>query len=436
MTEDRAVVGAYANDDTGFNSGSIYIYDRINSNWTETKLTASDAASDDEFGRSVAAHYNRVLAGTPGDDDNGSSSGSVYIFDWNGVSWLETKVSASDGSADDLFGRDVSAHGSRILVGASGDDDNGSSSGSIYVYDWDGANWIETKIISSDGSANDLFGRSVSIDMDRIVVGCTGDDDHGTDSGSAYVYDWNGATWVESKLTASDASSYDYFGSDVDIYGDRIIVGSESDDDNGSGSGSAYVYDWNGVTWVETKLSASDGAASDDFGWSVALDKHKAVVGAYADDDNGNSSGSLYLYEFDGVDWKEKKTIASDGLDNDFFGWSVAIHGNRAIAGAYSDDDNGPISGSAYIYDYNLCELGTIVNTFQDVGSGLWTDASNWSKGTVPGPCHRVVIPDGESVLLLNNEEAECYTFEVVQGGNFTAEDGAIFTVRTNKIQD
>jgi len=134
-------------------------------------------------------------------------------------------------------------------------------------------------------------------------------------------------------------------------------VGADYDEANGIISGSAYIYQFDGVSWQETKLSASDGAAYDYFGISVAISGDTAIVGAYGDDDNGSSSGSAYIYQFDGGSWQETKLTASDGATYDEFGNSVAISGDTAIVGAYYADDNGTGSGSAYIYN-----TGTVLN--------------------------------------------------------------------------
>jgi len=123
----------------------------------------------------------------------------------------------------------------------------------------------------------------------------------------------------------------------------------------GEDSGSAYLYkfDPSDSSWVETKLIASDGAANDYFGYSVSISGDSALVGAYSDDDNGDRSGSAYLYKFDPLDssWVETKLTAPDGAESDYFGSSVSISGNSALVGAWGndgDDDDELGSGSAY----------------------------------------------------------------------------------------
>jgi len=154
---------------------------------------------------------------------------------------------------------------------------------------------------------------------------------------------------TEVKLLASDGAASDYFGWSVAISGDTAVVGAYNDDDKGSNSGSAYVFVRSGDTWTQqAKLLASDSAAYDYFGWSVAVSGDTAVVGAYMDDDKGNNSGSAYVFVRSGDTWTEQaKLTASDGAENDYFGISVAISGDTWLVGAFNDDSS---KGSAYVY--------------------------------------------------------------------------------------
>jgi len=153
------------------------------------------------------------------------------------------------------------------------------------------------------------------------------------------------------KLTASDAAAFDYFGFSVSISGDTAIVGAFADDDAGSQSGSAYIFGWDGSQWTQTtKLTASDAALEDQFGASVSVSGDTALVGAYSDDDAGGASGSAYTFGWDGSQWSETaKLTASDAAPADRFGISVSISGNAAIVGAALNDDAGSYSGSAYV---------------------------------------------------------------------------------------
>ena len=238
------------------------------------------------------------------------------------------KLMASDGAATDGFGISVSLSGRVALVGADWHDDAGTNSGSAYVYRYNGTNWTEeTKLLASDAAALDQFGHAVAVSGDVAVVGAWGDDDAGGLSGSAYVYRYDGGTWLEeAKLTASNGAAEDYFGWSVSVCGDLVVVGAWANDEAGLESGSAYVYRHNGTTWLEeATLTASDAEEVAVFGWSVSVSADVVLVGAMWTADAGNSSGSAYVFRYDGGSWVEEvKLTASDAEELDWFGYSVS----------------------------------------------------------------------------------------------------------------
>jgi PKD repeat protein len=214
--------------------------------------------------------------------------------------------------------------------------------------------WTEqAKLLASDGAEGDTFGVSVSIDGDYAIIGAYYDNDNGACSGSAYIFKRSGTTWTEqAKLLASDGAEGDTFGVSVSIDGDYAIIGAHGNDDNGDVSGSAYIFKRSETTWTEqAKLLASDGAEDDIFGVSVSIDGDYAIIGACYDSDNGAFSGSAYIFKRSETTWTEQaKLLASDGAEGDTFGVSVSIDGDYAIIGACYDNDNGAFSGSAYIF--------------------------------------------------------------------------------------
>ena len=254
-----------------------------------------------------------------------------------------TKFLAPDGAVDDYFGRSVAVSDTTIVVGAYLDDDAGSGSGSAYIFNTDGT--YVTKITAPDGTAGDYFGHSVAVSDTAIVVGARMDDDKGDNSGSAYIFNTDG-TYV-TKITAPDGAAGDYFGHSVAVSDTAIVVGAYLDDDKGDNSGSVYIFNTDG-TYI-TKITAPDGAADDYFGYSVAISDTAIVVGAYGDDDNGGLSGSAYIFNTDGT--YVTKITAPDGAAGDYFGRSVAVSDTAIVVGAHYDDDNGDNSGSSYIFN-------------------------------------------------------------------------------------
>ena len=214
----------------------------------------------------------------------------------------------------------------------------------------------QAQLTASDGAASDYFG-AVAISGDTAVVGANADDVGGNaDQGSAYVFVRSGTTWSQqAQLTASDGAAGDRFGYSVAVSGDTAVVGA-FDDNVGVNAhqGSAYVYLRTGTTWSEqAHLTAADGAAGDDFGISAALVGETAVVGADTDDVGGHANqGSAYVYLRTGTTWSEQAHLtADDGTDGDMFGNSVALSGETAVVSALFDDVGATADqGSAYVF--------------------------------------------------------------------------------------
>ncbi|MCP4594668.1 MAG: hypothetical protein GY842_28380, partial [bacterium] len=359
-----AVVGARYDDDHGSCSGSAYVFRYDGVAWEqEAKLAAADGAKDDYFGHSVSVSGDVAIVGAYQHDDPVEDSGAAYIFQRGGSTWERVAKLAPDVVVDEgRFGHSVSISGGVAVVGAPGDGYWGSESGAAYVFRRHGAVWeLEARLAAEDGARRDEFGWCVSINGDIVIVGAHGDDDHGDYSGSAYVFRFHpgdpGAWEQEAKLTASDGYRYDYFGHCVSIGSGLAIVGAFQDDDNGSASGSAYLFRYHPGApnlWAqEAKLTASDGAATDYFGRAVAIMRGTALVGAYRDDDHGDSSGSIYVFRHNhgspGVWEQEKKITAVDAGEDDRFGRIISVSGHVAVVGAYHDDDSADNAGAAYV---------------------------------------------------------------------------------------
>ena len=395
------VVSAQGDDDNGAGSGSVYVYDANDLSASPTKLTAFDGTADDQFGISVAVTADKIIVGAAGDDDRGSMSGSVYVFDTNDLSATPTKLTAFDGTARDFFGNSVAATSDKIIVSAQGDDDKGSMSGSVYVFDANDLSAQPTKLTAFDGAAGDQFGRnSVAATADKIIVGAYYDDDNGSASGSVYVYDANDLSAQPTKLTAFDGDTEDNFGYSVAVTADKIIVGAMGDGDNGAYSGSVYVYDINDLSASPTKLTAYDGAARDQFGTSVAATADKIVVGARQDDDNGSGSGSVYVYDANDLSAQPTKLTAFDGAEYDSFGYSVDTINDKIFVGAWGDADNGTNTGSVYVYDANdLSASPTKLTAFD----GAANDNFGYSVAAISAPSalNGVTVTQSDNVFTV-----------------------------------
>jgi len=341
------------------------------------KITSFDGHSLDQFGISIAISNRIVAVGSHQDDDNGLNSGSVYLYDiFTGKQLF--KLLANDGAIHDNFGRHIAIDDGMVVVFGSNavylfdastgiqiskllvsgaravaidngivvigaprtDGGNGSLSGSVYLFDVLTGMQI-SRLIALEGSQGDLFGHSVAIENGVVAIGAVQDDDNGIDTGSAYLFDASTGTELF-RLLAKDREAGDQFGVSISIDNGIVAIGASFDDDQGDFSGSAYLFDVSTGKQI-LKILPSDGAERVFFGGSIVVNNGNVAVGAY-----GNN-GSAYLFNVSTGN-QIAKLLASDGSDGDSFGISIDMDNGVVAIGAYRDDDDGTESGSAYLF--------------------------------------------------------------------------------------
>ncbi|MFG0330297.1 MAG: hypothetical protein ACF8PN_10400 [Phycisphaerales bacterium] len=306
VERDTIAVGAVFAEGAVDESGVVYVFKRqVDGSWAEEARLANPGGDwDERFGAALTLEGDTLIVGAPQYSGDDYQSGGVFVYerDTLGVWSLSQTLTASDGEAWDAFGFDVALDGGALVVGAPQDNDIGYGSGSIYLFALDaGGLWVEIdKLNAWDAGEGDGFGAAVDVGSRFAIVGAASDDDRGLNAGAAYLFrvSATGLT-ADSKLLASDGQANDQFGVSVALHDNRALVGAYWDGVNGSNSGSAYVFhaDSSGVWSEEDKLVPSDGAVGDWFGQSVGLDAGVAVVGSPNDDDLGDRSGSAYVFE-------------------------------------------------------------------------------------------------------------------------------------------
>ena len=320
----------------------------------ESKIVASDGQTDDRFGKNVVTTDNWVIVSANRDDDNGLNSGSVYAYYIDNDNFEEYKIQPLDGTSDDYFGKSISIDNNWLAVGSVYDDENGIKSGSCYVFYFNGLNWIQhSKIIPSDGSPYDRFGYTVDIKNDILIVSAVYDDDFGNDSGSVYIYRKINNVWeFEQKIFSPDIEEEDLFGLSLSIHDDIILASSVYDDDFGDNSGSVNSFVYTNSGWVHSqKILPSDGNEFDLFGNSIDQSDNILAIGSFYSDSDFNNSGSVYIYtKNDNFFEFSLKIQAYDASLNDKFGQMVTVYENWVAVGSLNND-NGINSGSIYIYN-------------------------------------------------------------------------------------
>ena len=315
-----------------------------------TKVVAADGMAGDRFGGPVAVDGDTAVIGALFDDVGANmDQGSAYVFMRSGTRWVQQQqLLATGGAATDLFGSSVAISGDTIIVGAYSDNVGANTNqGSAYVFVRSGGVWSQVQqFTASDGTAGAGFGISAAMTADTAIIGAA------TSSiGSAYVFTRSGGMWTQQqKLTASDGNSGNFFGVSVALSGETALIGA----DGTFGGGAAYVFLRSGSTWTQQqKLTASDGVAGEGFGRAVALSGQTALVGSNAAV-GGVRKGAAYAFTRSGATWsQQQKLIASDGAVDDQFGAALALEGDMAVVGAYLDDSDNENQGSIYVFARN-----------------------------------------------------------------------------------
>lgn len=325
----------------------------------EVKITGATSGSYDRFGFSVSIDGNRALIGAYKANEPGVADiGEAYIFEYSGVSgWVQTaRLLSSDGTAGDFFGISVSLNGNRAVIGANNAGAN--STGAVYVFELNEGDWNETQILlPSDNSTNQSFGRSVTQSDDTILVGSNKNPEQGIDSGAVFVYQLlQNGLWLETqKITASDATSDNQFGLKVEIDNDQAVISAPFNDYDGKiDAGAAYVFENTQGFWNETnKLIASDGVSGDHFSSDVAIDGHWIIIGSNLDKhDNISEAGSAYVFNRDTGSWVFTEKLIASNASPSRFGTSVALEDSTVVIGANKHNSSDINTGIAYVFEY------------------------------------------------------------------------------------
>ena len=422
VSGNRAVVAANNDDEAGQDSGAVFVFEKTGSAWVQTaKLTPSDGAAFDRFGTSVAIDGDRIVVGTPQDDDGGFDSGSAYVFEYDGSNWVQVaKLMGFDVFFGDFYGINVGVDGNRIIVGACQlvqFQTFGTGNGKVYVYTGGGATWtLEQLLTASDPQAGDRFGAGAAIDGTRIIVGAENEDQGGTDAGAGYVFDLVGGVWTETqKLLGSDAGAGALVGIAVDVSGDRILLGAPLHKTGGIQPGAAYLFEYDGASWSEAgKLIAGSPLDQDRAGLSVALDGDLAFLGAHSMDGSAPGRVLSFVRSPSGTWAEDQSLVHVGGANGDSFGYGVAVEGSRVLASARAEN----MSGACYEFlwspaSVNTRNAGANPSSFSTqgtpvLGTNLVLDldlagTTGHSLGAIVGYASGLTLPlAGGQVILVN----------------------------------
>ena len=365
--EGRGSVYVYELSDVSMCCWSIWYQPPQDFKWKySTKLSAPDGEPGDTF-TFVDISKNTIAVGAKkADVDGKEDSGAAYVWireDDNGW-FLEQKLSPEDLNEGDLFSNNLTLEGDRLIVTARLHDGLQTDAGSAYFFRRKNGKWkLEQKLMPDDLRPSDEFGSRAVIQGDRALISAYRADGISQNSGVVYVYKYSDdeKEWhQEARLAPNDGIPHAFFGINLAIDGDTILVGAYNDTEkgvteDGEGAGAAYVYSLSSSgEWIQTaKILAADGEPGHNFGRQVALNGNVMIVSSLANYLLPNS-GALYIFRRTSEgNWEQQSKLMTKHAVEDSFGSDISLDGLTILAGARYDTDNGYRSGSAYIID--LC---------------------------------------------------------------------------------
>jgi uncharacterized protein YjbI with pentapeptide repeats len=430
-------IGATGNAGNGNYSGHVRVYTFNNGTWVQTGQDIDGEAASDNSGTSVSlsADGSVVAIGAMGNDGNGSTSGHVRVYTFNNGTWVQTGQDIDGEAASDYSGGSVSlnADGTVVAIGADGNDGNGNYSGHVRVYTFNNGTWVQTGQ-DIDGEAEyDFSGVSVSLSADGTIVaiGATGNAGNGNYSGHVRVYTFNNGTWVQTGQDIDGEAEYNNSGTSVSLSADGSVVaiGATGNAGNGTESGHVRVYNFDNDnnTWVQTGQDI-DGEAEYDFsGGSVSLSADGTIVAIGSIQMNGK--GQVRVYSYYNSAWVQIDQDIDGEAVGDYFGRSVSLSADGTIVaiGADGNDGNGNSSGHVRVYESSLSNdsdgdglsdfrelytYGTETNNIDTDGDG-WGDyfEINYTFSAVRSDFD--IFISSNSILSLNQELINDYSNQV-----------------------
>ncbi len=346
MSGNYAIIGAWGDDEIAANSGAAYIYFNNEGTWVEhTKLLASNGYQNGKFASRVDVSGDYAVGATT---QYNNDRGAVYIFNNNGGIWEEQQfIEKPDVPAMSMFGSSVSIDGNNVIIGMRTFSSSVGLPGAAFIYNYNGATWEQTaELIPNEAVVGDWVGASSNIAGDYAIVGAHGTDGTLENEGAAYIYKNIDGTWTKIiQLKAGDPAEDDFFGTDVAIHNNFAMVGANRKNNY---TGAVYVFENNNDTWGQTqKIIAPDASSNDQFGYSIDFNNEVLVIGAKSE----GLAGAAYVYKnIDGTWTFFEKIIPSDGELDDDFGNAIALSGDNFIVAAQWCDIFGTNSGAAYVY--------------------------------------------------------------------------------------
>ncbi len=392
----HVAIGGLYNDGTASNAGHVRIYSWDGSAWAQVGNDIDGEAVNDNFGYSVSIDSDGSHVAIGANYGNGSDSGYVRIYEYSSGSWTQVG-SDIDGEADsDSSGHSVSidSDGSHVAIGAIYNDGAASNAGHVRIYEYSGSAWSQLGNDIDGEAVNDGSGNSVSIDSDgsHVAIGAYLNDGNGSNSGHVRIYSWDGNSWnqVGSDIDGEVADDQSGYSVSIDSDGSHVAIGAHNNDHMGSNAGHVRIYEYSSGSWTQYGGDIDGEAAGDKSGRFVSIDSDGShvAVGAHLNDGNGSNAGHVRIYKYSSESWNKVGSDIDGEASGDFSGISVSIDsdGSHVAIGAWLNDGNGSSAGHVRVWsDFETDLTGSSLTTTGATTAGSLTVDSVVIDGTTIG---------------------------------------------------
>lgn len=364
----------------GNNSGRVDIYTWNGAQWIKKGGSINGKAANDNSGFSISmADANTIAIGAPyNDNSSGTDAGHARVFSWSGSSWIQKGSDINGDASNDYAGRAVSMpDANTIAVGAYNNDGSGSNAGHVKIYYWNGSAWTQKGANINGEKSSDQSGKAISMpDANTIAIGAPNNDGNGTKSGQVRIFSWNGSTWIQKGIDIDGEKAGDLSGTSVSMPDpNTVAIGAPNNDGNGTHSGHTRIFAWNGSSWQKMGNDIDGETAEDESGSTISMsDPHTVAIGSIYNSGKGPEAGQARIFGWNGNNWQQKGSDIDGETAKDFSGAAVCLGSTNVIAvGAVND----ALSNTGYVRIYSINSKVAIhapknynVNVFPNPSSG------------------------------------------------------------------
>jgi hypothetical protein len=388
-------IGASRNDGSAIDGGHTRVFEYNGTAWVQKGLDIDGDVSNDLSGLFVAINANGsvVAIATPG-YGRPSQKGLVKVYEWNGAAWVQRGSNIDGEGSNDLTGRNValSADGNTVSFSSENNKGNGNKAGHARVYSWDGTTWNKKGFDIDGEAAEDRSGHSASMSADgnRMAIGAYFNDDAGADAGHVRVFEWDGSAWTQMGADIDGKTAQERSGQSVSLSADgsTVAIGAPRSASGGLNSGQVRVYSWNGTAWIQKGLGIDGEAEGDLSGNFVVINNDGSLlaIGAEFNDGAGKDAGHVRVFEWDGTAWAQKGADIDGVAASDNFGYSIAMSasGDTIAIGGYDNDAGGSRAGHVRIFyygciapDVSITQTGKVLEANASDATFQWLDCDN-----------------------------------------------------------